>query len=65
MLAVIAGQGINAILIRYLLSLERRRRTITDTKLERTASLVEAIRHLRWYGWQETWLENIFEARQR
>lgn len=65
MLAVIAGQGVNALLIRFLLKLERRRRAITDTKLERTASLVEAIRHLRWYGWQDSWLENIFETRQR
>lgn len=65
MLTVVAGQIINAVAIRYLLKLERRRRAITDAKLQRTSSLVEAIRHLRWYGWQNLWLERIMEARQR
>lgn len=65
MLTVVAGQIINAVAIRYLLKLERRRRAVTDTKLQRTSSLVEAIRHLRWYGWQNAWLGSIMEARQR
>lgn len=64
-LTILVGQGFNAIIVRYLLRLERRRRAITDTKLQRTTSLVEAIRHLRWYGWQNAWLSGILEARQR
>ena len=26
---------------------------------------MEAVRHLRWYGWQDSWLERILEKRQR
>ncbi|KAL9114618.1 MAG: hypothetical protein Q9227_001296 [Pyrenula ochraceoflavens] len=44
---------------------ERKRRSATDTKLQKVTQLVESIRHLRWYGWQNTWLEHILEARQK
>ncbi|KAF7503017.1 hypothetical protein GJ744_004724 [Endocarpon pusillum] len=43
---------------------ERRLREATDIKLQLISQFVEAIRHLRWYGWQDTWLRRIMEARQ-
>ena len=57
-------QGINALLTRLLLRYERKRRAITDQKLKKTTQFVGAIRHLRWYGWQISWLEQIMQARQ-
>lgn len=58
-------QGIIALLTRLLLRYERKRRTVTDQKLKKTTQFVGAIRHLRWYGWQDSWLEQIMQARQQ
>ena len=57
-------QGINALLTRLLLRYERKRRAMTDQKLKKTTQFVGAIRHLRWYGWQDSWLEQIMQARK-
>lgn len=62
---IIVAQAINVLLTRLLLSWERTRRSATDSKLQKITQFVEAIRHLRWYGWHESWLENILTARQR
>ncbi|KAL8924300.1 MAG: hypothetical protein Q9208_004081 [Pyrenodesmia sp. 3 TL-2023] len=51
-------------LTRILLRYERKRRAVTDQKLKKTTQYVEAIRHLRWYGWQDFWQEQIMQARQ-
>lgn len=63
-LTVIIGQSANTILARFVLYWERKRRVATDTKLQRVSQFVESIRHLRWYGWQDTWLLRIMSARQ-
>ena len=63
--AVLIGQGVNALLTRALLKWERIRRSATDKKLQKITQFVEAIRHLRWYGWQMFWQRDINEARQR
>ena len=63
-LSVLVAQGINAIMTRILLHWERKRRTATDSKLQKSTQFVSAIRHLRWYGWQDFWQEQILEARQ-
>ena len=64
-LTVAVAQGINAFITRLLLRYERLRRSATDDRLQVTSQFVEAIRHLRWYGWQNEWLEQIISARQR
>lgn len=61
---VVVAQIINAIFARILIKVEQRRRKATDNKLQQTSSYVEAIRHLRWYGWHPVWLERILQARQ-
>jgi ABC-type multidrug transport system fused ATPase/permease subunit len=61
---LVAAQLINYFLIRALLQVERERRAITDVKLQRTTQFVEAIRHLRWYDWQDAWLQQILASRQ-
>lgn len=61
---LLAGMAVNVLLMRLLLRVERVRRDVTDTKLQRTSQFVEAIRHLRWYDWQDAWLATIMESRR-
>ncbi|ESZ94420.1 putative ABC bile acid transporter [Sclerotinia borealis F-4128] len=63
-IAVFIGQALNVLVLKALLYYERQRRTASDTKLHKITQLVESIRHLRWYGWQDIWLARIMEARQ-
>lgn len=56
-------QLVNAGFVRQLLGREKLRRAATDSRLQATSQFVEAIRHLRWYGWQARWLEKIMVAR--
>lgn len=62
---VVVAQIFNYILARILISWEKERRKATDVKLQKISQYVEAIRHLRWYGWQFTWLDGVMTARQR
>ncbi|KAL9010787.1 MAG: hypothetical protein Q9173_004315, partial [Seirophora scorigena] len=64
-LTVAVAQSINAVVTRILLRFERKRRAATDQKLKKTTQYVGAIRHLRWYGWQDVWRERIMQARQQ
>ncbi|KAK5122993.1 hypothetical protein LTR85_003559 [Meristemomyces frigidus] len=64
-LALVIAQVLNAILARVMIIFEKRRRAATDKKLQVITQFVEAIRHLRWYGWQGAWLTQILDARQR
>ena len=64
-LTVLVAQALNALITKALLGWERRRRKATDIKLQKVSQFVEAIRHLRWYGWQDYWQEQIMVARQR
>lgn len=63
-MAILIAQAINAIIIRILLRAERVRRLATDARLQVSSQFVEAIRHLRWYGWQNHWLRHVMSARQ-
>ena len=62
---VIVAQLLNVLFTRILLYWERKRRSATDARLQRTTEYVEAIRHLRWYGWQDLWQDRIMCQRQR
>ncbi|KAL1967002.1 hypothetical protein VTN77DRAFT_3526 [Rasamsonia byssochlamydoides] len=62
--AVLVAQALNAMITRELLRWERVRRAATDARLQITSQFVEAIRHLRWYGWQNHWLRQVMDARQ-
>ena len=63
-LTVLLAQAINALITKALLGWKSRRRKATDIKLQKISQFVEAIRHLRWYGWQDFWQEQIMVARQ-
>ena len=62
---VIVAQGVNALITRLMLRWERKRRVATDSRLQKTNQFVEAIRHLRWYGWQDSWRNKIMDSRQQ
>ncbi|PSR80832.1 hypothetical protein BD289DRAFT_53056 [Coniella lustricola] len=64
-LLIVLAQVINVFTIRALVSWERARRGVTDIKLQVTSQFVEAIRHLRWYNWQNKWLDQILASRQK
>ncbi|CAG8949745.1 hypothetical protein HYFRA_00004066 [Hymenoscyphus fraxineus] len=61
---VLFAQIISAFIARTLLAWERKRRVATDKKIHKISQLVEAIRHLRYYSWQDVWLARIMESRQ-
>lgn len=63
-LAMVLAQVLNAFLARVMIYYEKKRRAATDSKLQVITQFVEAIRHLRWYGWQGAWLDSIMSARQ-
>ena len=63
-LAVLVAQVVNAIITRTLLKWERVRRAATDVRLQISSQFVEALRHLRWYAWQDHWLNQVMDARQ-
>ncbi|UJO16264.1 ATP-dependent bile acid permease [Fulvia fulva] len=62
---VIFAQVMNALLAKALILVEKKRRVATDSKLQLISQFVEAIRHLRWYGWQDHWLSQVLSARQK
>ncbi|KAL8981746.1 MAG: hypothetical protein Q9205_003554 [Flavoplaca limonia] len=62
---VIVAQSVNVLITRILLQYERERRQVTDGKLKKVTQYVGAIRHLRWYGWQDFWQAQIMQARQQ
>lgn len=64
-LLIVVAQVLNAFIIRSLIGWERARRAVTDVKLQITSQFVEAIRHLRWYDWQDKWLGQILDARKK
>ena len=64
-IVMITAQVTNAVLVRFLVMFETHRRKATDGKLQIVSQFVEAIRHLRWYGWQKAWLAQIMSARQK
>ncbi|KAK4199978.1 putative ATP-dependent permease [Triangularia verruculosa] len=63
-LVILLGMAINVLLMKVFVNIERTRRSITDVKLQRTSQFVESIRHLRWYDWQDAWLERIMDSRR-
>ncbi|EXJ67637.1 ATPase [Cladophialophora psammophila CBS 110553] len=62
---VVVAQIFNYVLARILIGWEKERRKVTDIKLQKISQYVEAIRHLRWYGWHFTWLDGVMAARQK
>ena len=64
-IVVIVAQVINTLIAKLLVKWETIRRKATDDKLQKITQFIENIRHLRWYGWQNVWLRQIIESRQK
>ena len=64
-LTVLVAQVANALVVRLQLRWERIRRRATDAKLQTTTEFVQGIRHLRWYSWENPWLDRILDKRQQ
>ena len=64
-LTTVAAQITTAVLAKILLRYEKIRRSATDGRLQASSQTIESIRHLRWYGWQQTWIDKIMTERQR
>ncbi|KAK5950938.1 hypothetical protein OHC33_008010 [Knufia fluminis] len=62
---IVVGQILNYLLALVDVRFEKVRRSATDKRLQQTSQYIESIRHLRWYGWQIHWLDNVFKARQK
>ncbi|CAK4031265.1 ABC transporter [Lecanosticta acicola] len=62
---IIFAQVMNSFIARVLVYYEKKRRMATDAKLQIISQFVESIRHLRWYGWQGHWLDQVLTARQK
>ncbi|TLD32087.1 ABC transporter [Venturia nashicola] len=63
-ITIVIAQAVNVLITKVLLQWERKRRTASDKRLNVTSTFVEAIRHLRYYSWENHWLKQIMEARQ-
>lgn len=63
--ALLVTQAIYVAIARFLIRFEKKRRAVTDQKLQRTTQFIESIRHLRWYGWQDAWRKGIMEVREK
>jgi ABC-type multidrug transport system fused ATPase/permease subunit len=63
--ALAASQLVNIVIARFQVYFEKKRRVATDEKLQKTTQFIESIRHLRWYGWQDSWMKGILESRQK
>jgi ABC-type multidrug transport system fused ATPase/permease subunit len=64
-LIIIGAMFLVSVIYRIQMSLETRRRQVTDKKLGLTAQFVQNLRHLRWYAWTGAWLDQILTERQR
>ncbi|KAI0400551.1 ABC transporter [Xylaria palmicola] len=56
-------QLLNVGCIRRLYLNEKLRRAASDIRINATSQFIEAIRPLRWYNWQNKWLDTIMESR--
>jgi ABC-type multidrug transport system fused ATPase/permease subunit len=60
---LVFAQILSVFVARVVRNRDRTRRTFTDKRLQETTQFIEAIRHLRWYGWADHWQQRILGAR--
>ncbi|KAJ2981632.1 hypothetical protein NUW58_g6640 [Xylaria curta] len=56
-------QLLNAACIRRLYLNEKLRRAASDVRINATSQFIAAVRPLRWYDWQNKWLDTIMKSR--
>jgi ABC-type multidrug transport system fused ATPase/permease subunit len=63
LVVLFVSQGLNMYFTKILLRWKRNQKTTADARTQATVQFIEVIRHLRWYGWQNHWLEQVLKAR--
>jgi ABC-type multidrug transport system fused ATPase/permease subunit len=64
-LVVVVAHVLNGFIARSQVRWRRRKKEATDARLQVNSQYIDIIRHLRWYGWHETWLAQVMAARER
>jgi ABC-type multidrug transport system fused ATPase/permease subunit len=63
-LVVVVAQVLNATITRVQVRWRRYKKEATDARLQVNSQYIEVLRHLRWYGWEHTWLQQVIDARR-
>jgi ABC-type multidrug transport system fused ATPase/permease subunit len=63
LVVLLVSQGLNLYLTKIRLRWKRYQKSATDARIQATVQFIEVIRHLRWYGWQNHWLDQVLKAR--
>ena len=63
-LVIAVAQLLNTILTRLQIRWRRYLKSATDKRVQLNSQYLEVIRHLRWYAWQDVWLEKVMLVRQ-
>lgn len=63
-LVLVVSQVLTLIISRLQMRWRRYEKKAKDDRVQITSTFIEVIRHLRWYGWQDAWLERVFAVRR-
>jgi ABC-type multidrug transport system fused ATPase/permease subunit len=63
-MAIVVAQLINSGIARLQIRWRRVSKATVDARIQMNSQYIDVIRHLRWYGWHETWLAKVMDARQ-
>lgn len=63
LVALLISQLLNYWLIKWSIKLGKTLKTARDKRIQSTGQFIEVIRHLRWYGWQDHWLNQVQDNR--
>jgi ABC-type multidrug transport system fused ATPase/permease subunit len=61
----VVGHIINILLARVQVKWRRTLQKATDARIQQSSQFIESLRNLRWYGWQEKWLDKVMAARRQ
>jgi ABC-type multidrug transport system fused ATPase/permease subunit len=61
---VVGAHMINGILTRLKVRWQRYRKKATDERVQMNSQFLQVVRHLRWYGWEEPWLNKVMASRR-
>jgi ABC-type multidrug transport system fused ATPase/permease subunit len=62
--AILISEVFNGMLGALQVRWGRLRRKASDERVQMNSQFIEAIRHLRWYGWEQTWLTKVMASRR-
>jgi ABC-type multidrug transport system fused ATPase/permease subunit len=63
-LVLFISQLLTIIISRLQMRWRRYEKKAKDERIQITSTYIEVIRHLRWYAWQDAWLQKVFAIRR-